>query len=224
MMRFALQARFTLSGDVSGLTKEFEKFIAETNESILKKGPEKLAVIEKYAIEKGTLSLFITSEGTLRPHNALLQIKNALSKDLGKTHHVGVRGITIENYTISFDLAREPLKDVTIPFAEVKIQGKHATMVLSDVSEEFLRRNYIDRMMNRVKEKVENQYYEGKAEFWKLIWKSKEKPSLWTQRPYRGDGEPWMAQTGSDERKMVLPTPGSSDPENHGTYRYQGGP
>jgi seryl-tRNA synthetase len=183
MMRFELQARFTLSSDVSGLTKEFEKFIADTNESILKKGPEKLAVIEKCVLEKTLLSLFITSEGTLRPHNALLQIKNALSKELGKTHHVGVRGITIETYTISFDLPREALKEVSIPFADVKIKGKQATMVLSDVSEEFLRGNYIDRMMNRVKEKVENQYYEGKAEFWKLIWKSEEKKPVWTKDP-----------------------------------------
>src|SRR5512136_1262330 len=114
MMRFELQARFTLSDDISGLTKEFEKFITTTNESILKKGPEKLAVIEQFTIEKGILTLSITSEGTLRPHNALLQIKNALSKELGKIYHVGVRGITIEKYTISFDLLREPLKEVTI--------------------------------------------------------------------------------------------------------------
>jgi seryl-tRNA synthetase len=183
MMRFELQARFTLSNDISGLTNEFDTFIAHTNESILKKGPEKLAVVEKYIIEKTVLSLFITSEGTLRPHNALLQIKNALSKDLGKTHHIGVRDITITQYKISFDLPREALKDVTIPFADVHLHGKEATMVLSDVSEEFLRGNYIDRMINRVKEKVENQYYEGKAEFWKLIWESKEKTPVWLKDP-----------------------------------------
>jgi hypothetical protein len=153
MMRFDLQARFALSGEISGLTKEFESFISRTNESILKKGQEKLAVIKDFTIEIGALSLSITSEGTLRPHNTLLQIKNAISKELGKTHRIGVRGITIEKYTISFDLSREPLKDVNIPFAEVKIQGKNATMVLSNVSDEFLRGNYIDRMINRVKEK-----------------------------------------------------------------------
>lgn len=110
MMRFELQARFTLSSDVSGLTKELERFIAAANESLLKKGHEKLAVIERYTIDKTVLSLFITSEGTLRPHNSLLQIKNALIKELGRTHHIGVRGITIETYSISFDLPREPLK------------------------------------------------------------------------------------------------------------------
>ena len=183
MMRFDLHARFTLSGDVSGLSKEFESFIKTTNETILRKGPEKLAVIESFKIQKEILSLTIVSEGSLRPHNALLQIKNALSKDLGKTHHVGVRGITIEKYEISFDLDRPPLKDVTIPFADVNIKDKHATILLTDVSEEFLRRNYIDRMINRVKEKVENQYYEGKAEFWKLIWKSEEKKPAWAKDP-----------------------------------------
>jgi len=168
---------------VTKLAKEFDRFIADTNEKILKKGPEKLAVIDRFSIEKTVLSLSITSEGTLRPHNALLQIKNALSKELGKTHHVGVRDITIDTYTISFDLPREALKQITIPFAEIHLQGKQATMKLSDVSEEFLRGNYIDRMMNRVKEKVENQYYEGKAEFWKLIWESPEKPTVWTKDP-----------------------------------------
>ena len=96
MTRFELQARFTLSSDVTSLVKEFERFIASANESILKKGQNKLAVIENYTIDKGTLSLFITSEGTLRPHNALLQIKNALSKELGKTHHIGVRGFGVK--------------------------------------------------------------------------------------------------------------------------------
>ncbi|PNX50125.1 MAG: hypothetical protein BV458_13750, partial [Thermoplasmata archaeon M9B2D] len=147
------------------------------------KGAEKLAVIERFTIENETLCLWITSEGTLRPHNTLLQIKNALSKELGKVHHIGVRGISIMNYTISFDLPRPPRKKVSIPFADVMIQDTQATMVLSDVSEEFLRGNYIDRMMNRVREKVENQYYEGKAEFWKLIWKSEEKQPVWNKDP-----------------------------------------
>jgi seryl-tRNA synthetase len=183
MMRFDLRARFTLSADASKLSKEIEGFIKATNETILKKGPEKLAVIDSFDLQKDTLVLTISSEGILRPHNALLQIKNALVKELGKTHHIGVRGIIIENYTIRFDLNREPLKDVSIPFAEVKLQGKRATLQLTDVSEEFLRRNYIDRMINRVKEKIDNQYYEGKAEFWKLIWKSEEKKPIWTKDP-----------------------------------------
>jgi len=182
-MKFDLKGTFTLSDDISKISKEIEKFIATTNETILKKGPEKLATIEHFKVDKKKLILTIASEGTFRTHNALLQIKNALSKELGKKHHLGVRDITIEKYTITFDLEKEPLKDVAIPFADVKIVGKQATILLKDVSEEFLRRNYIDRMINLVKEKVQNQYYEGKAEFWKLIWKSEEKKSVWSKDP-----------------------------------------
>lgn len=183
MMRFDLRARFTLSSDVSALSKELKSFIATTNETILRKGPEKLAVIDAFTIHKETLTLTIISEGTLRPHNALLQIKNALVKELGRTHRIGVRGITIEKYAISFDLDRAPLKEVSIPFADVQIHEKQVTLLLTDVSDEFLKRNYIDRMINRVKEKVEHQYYEGKAEFWKLIWTSEEKPPVWSKDP-----------------------------------------
>jgi seryl-tRNA synthetase len=182
-MKFDLKGTFTLSDDISKISKEIEKFIATTNEIILKKGSEKLATIEHFKVDGKKLILTITSEGAFRPHNALLQIKNALSKELGKKHHLGVREITIEKYTITFDLEKEPLKDVAIPFADVKIVGKQATILLKDVSEEFLRRNYIDRMINLVNEKVENQYYEGKAEFWKLIWKSEEKKPVWSKDP-----------------------------------------
>jgi seryl-tRNA synthetase len=38
-------------------------------------------------------------------------------------------------------------------------------------------------MINLVNEKVENQYYEGKGEFWKLIWESGEKKPIWTKDP-----------------------------------------
>jgi len=182
-MKFDLKGTFTLSDDISKISKEIEKFIATTNETILKKGPEKLATIEHFRVDKKRLILTIASEGAFRPHNALLQIKNALSKELGKKHHLGVRDIMIEKYTITFDLEKEPLKDVAIPFADVKIVGKQVTILLKDVSEEFLRRNYIDRMINLVKEKVQNQYYEGKAEFWKLIWKSEEKKPVWSKDP-----------------------------------------
>ncbi len=182
-MKFDLKGTFTLSDDISKISKEIENFIDTTNETILKKGPEKLATIEHFKVDGKKLVLTIVSEGAFRPHNALLQIKNALSKELGKKHHLGVREITIEKYTITFELEKEPLKDVTIPFADVKIVGKQATILLKDVSEEFLRRNYIDRMINLVKEKVQNQYYEGKAEFWKLIWKSDEKKSVWSKDP-----------------------------------------
>jgi len=182
-MKFNLQGNFTFSSDISKIKKEIEKLISEKVQNLLKKDPEKKAKIEKIDIKKNLLILNISSQGIFRPHNALLQIKNSLSKELGKKHKLGIREIRVTNYIIEFELEKKPLKEVTIPFAQVKVSGKQVSIILKDVSEEFLRRNYIDRMINIVKEKVNNQYYEGKGEFWKLIWKSEEKKPVWLKDP-----------------------------------------
>ncbi len=182
-MRFNLEAHFTFSGDISSIKKDMEKFISDANEDLMKKYHKEIANIEIFKIEKNSLFLNIVSYGNFRPHNALLQIKNSLSKELGKKHHIGIREVEIHNYKIEFELEQKPLKEISIPFAEIKLKGKQITIILQDVSEEFLRRNYIDRMINLVKEKVENQYYEGKGEFWKSIWESEEKKPVWIKDP-----------------------------------------
>ena len=182
-MKFDLKGSFTFSDDILSIKEEMEKFISDFNENLLKGDAEKRAEIESFKIEKKSLFFNIVSHGSFRPHNALLQIKNSISKELGKKHHIGVREIKIDSYEIEFDLEKKPLKEVDIPFAKVKLEGKKATMALTNVDEEFLRRNYIDRMINRVKEKVDNQYYEGKGEYWKSIWESEEKEPVWSKDP-----------------------------------------
>ena len=113
--------------------------------------------IKDFKIEKNSLFLTIVSTGNFRPHNALLQIKNSLSRELGKKHHIGVREIKIEESNIDFDLEKKPLKKVNIPFAKVKLKGKQTTIVLKDVDEEFLRlraivQSHFDRQgVNNVK-------------------------------------------------------------------------
>ena len=179
-MKFDLESVFTFSADLSSIKKEINNFITGFNKKNL---AEKDTFIENIKITKNQLFFNIVSKGIFRPHNALLQIKNSIGKEFGKKHHLGVRDIKIQSYKIEFKLDKKPLKKVNIPFAEVKLKDKQVTMILTDVDEEFLRRNYIDRMINLVKEKVENQYYEGKAEFWKPIWESKEKKPLWSKDP-----------------------------------------
>ena len=180
-MIFELKASFTFSSDISSIKKEIEAFVSSFNKELQKK--DKSTKIKNIKIQKNLLSLVIGSGGNMRPHNALLQIKNAISKEFGKKHHLGVREITIDKYSIKFEVEKKPLKDIKIPFADVKFNGKQTTMLLKNIDEEFLQRNYIDRMINLVKEKVENQYYEGKEEFWKLIWESKEKKPVWSKDP-----------------------------------------
>ncbi len=180
-MKFDLKVDFTFSGDVSSIKREIEAFISSYSKSLIRQ--DKSAKIKSLKIQKNSLSFDIVSEGSFRPHNVLLQMKNAISKEFGKKHHLGVREINIEKYKIGFELVKKPLKKITIPFADVKLEEKQATIMLKDVDEEFLQRNYIDRMITLVKEKVENQYYEGKGEFWKLIWESGEKKQVWLKDP-----------------------------------------
>ena len=180
-MKFDLKADITFSGDISKLKNDLEDFIKKFNETLQKK--DETLKIKDLKINKSTMSFDILSEGSFRPHSALLQMKNEISREFGKKHHLGVREIKITSYDIAFELEKKPLKDVIIPFASVKIKEKTATISLEKVDEEFLRRNYIDRMISRVGEKVENQYYEGKGEFWKSIWESDEKKPVWSKDP-----------------------------------------
>jgi len=180
-MKFDLKSSFTFSSDISSIKKELEGSVSDFNKSLIVK--DKTVKIEINKIQKNLLSLDISSEGLFRPHNALLQLKNVLSREFGKKHHLGIREIKIEDYTIEFELEKKPLKEFTIPFADVVIKEKRASIILKNVDEEFLQKNYIDRMINLVKEKVENQYYEGKGEFWKLIWQSEEKKPIWAKDP-----------------------------------------
>jgi len=182
-MKFNLEAQFTFSTDISSILKDIENFILDYNTNILKADPNKQVEINILQIKDKLMLFNIISEGNFRPHNLLLQIKNAIIKELGKKHHVGIREIDIVSYNIEFELERSPLKDFSIPFADIEIKEKHVTMILKNVEEEFLRKNYIDRMINLIKDKVENQYYEGKGEYWKLIWKSEEKKPLWDKDP-----------------------------------------
>jgi hypothetical protein len=162
-MRFELHAVLTFSQDLTGLTTDLESFLEKMNTTVLAKDPSRTAHITTWKIHDKTLTFTIISETGLRPHNALLQVKNHLTAEFGKTHHLGVRTITIPKYTITFELDKAPLKPVTIPFATVIIADKTATLTLTDATEEFLQRNYVDRMITLVKDKVDNQFYEGKA-------------------------------------------------------------
>ena len=79
-MKFDLKGVFSFSSDVSSIKDEIKTFISTTSSSLFKKEDEQKAEITDIKIEKNSLSLTIASEGVFRPHNALLQIKNSLSK------------------------------------------------------------------------------------------------------------------------------------------------
>jgi seryl-tRNA synthetase len=97
---------------------------------------------------------------------------------------MGVREIVVNSYTIEFELDKTPVSIITIPFvSELDIKGTHCSMLLKDVSEEFIRKNYVDRMIRLVKEKAAAQHYEGKGKIRELLWQSSQKEMVWEKDP-----------------------------------------
>ena len=181
-MQCTLDVSLLFSGDLSSLKGEIKGFLADAKTTIFTRDGS-TTEIHHVEVEKDRLSFTIVTEGNFRPHGALLQLRNAFGKEFGKRHRLGIRTIQITEYSITFSLDKPPQHPFTIPFAEVTFEGNSATLRMRDLDEAFLRKNYIDRMMARVREKAAHQYYEGKAEFWNLLWKSEEKKPFWTKDP-----------------------------------------
>jgi seryl-tRNA synthetase len=173
-----LWGTYQLSSSAEHASKVIEELIPNLNQSVSKQG----AKIKEWKLSQNLLSLHIVST-PLRAHEALLRLRKPISKTLGKKYHLGIRSTWVDDYTLIFSLEKEPLKPISIPFAELQINEKEVQMRLKQLSQEFLEKNYIDRMIKLVKEKVAKQYYKGKKEYWELIWKSKPKQAKWDKDP-----------------------------------------
>lgn len=135
----------------------------------------------EWKIIENKIFLRIISEKR-RSHEWALRVVKKLEEFLGKMK-IGIREIHLERYEIDFELDKEPIKSVSIPFADVEIKDKNVKVIISDKGEEFLRENYVDRIIKRIREKIDAQYYEGKKEYWNLVWQGKEKEILWDKDP-----------------------------------------
>jgi len=177
-MKTELWGSYKLSSSAECAKKEIEKLVPDLNQSISSLGAE----IKGWKIDKNLLRIRIIST-RLRAHEALLRLRSPIGKALGKEYHLGIRETRVDDYTLTFSLEKEPLGVVSIPFANVQIKGKEVRMSLKQLSREFLEKNYIDRMIKLVREKVAKQHYKGKKEYWELMWQSKQKSERWNKDP-----------------------------------------
>jgi len=195
-MEFSLQAELVLSKAPGVRLDE----VIKGSKPLLSKGaPDgKGARIEEWTLSRDTIKLTIKSGTYVRPHDAVFRIKNFLSRELGRKHKLGVREVKGKKYEIRFKLEHEPKKEIKVPFVKsITIKGKNCSLVLEDLHEEFLQRNYIDRIINLVKEKIEQQHYEGKQEHWELIWQSEAKEPVWNEDPSKAmQDREWIKHRG----------------------------
>ncbi|MCK5253757.1 MAG: serine--tRNA ligase [Thermoplasmata archaeon] len=173
-MRFELRGAIVFSGDLGPAAEALDGYLGEIQSGPLQKGVpegEEGPRVEAHSVAGNELDLTIVSGRYVRAHEALLRLRKELSARMGKEHRLGARAVRIDSYVIQFHVSEEPTAPVHVPFASsMQFDGTTATLTLTDVTEEFLSRNYVDRLVALVREKVEARSYEGKEEFYELIW------------------------------------------------------
>lgn len=188
-MELNLKAALRFSDDIEEAKASIESILEKGNEDYLKRGlPKDVedggARVVEHSVEREHLSLEVVSDRYVRAHDALLRLKKQLNQELGPKFHVGVREIEVEDYNIVFYLDVEAKEDITLPYVDrVDFDGKRCELDISGLTQEQLSKNYVDRIINRVKEKVDAQYYQGKEEMWEMIWRSEEKEMVWDENP-----------------------------------------
>ena len=179
-MRLKLDGYLELSDNLPKEAQgELEAFFEDANEKLFKKGvprgkESEGAQITKWALKGDRIELQIISGRYVRAHAAIIRLSNALSDFLGSKHHVGVRKTVATDYQMETELEKEPLEPVTMPFTkQLKIEGNKAYISMEEMDESGLKRNYPDRLLRRLEEKIAAQHVSGKAEFTRTIERSK---------------------------------------------------
>lgn len=187
-MKFELEAILKFSGILDEGKETLRECIDDANKDLLKRGVPKDvnggASVDEYSAEADLLHLHIVSDRYVRAHDALIRLRKKLSEEMGKKYRIGVRELQIEYYTIQFELIRPPETPFVLPFVdEIKFDNNSCTISVKSLTEEQLSNNYVDRIIQRIKEKIDAQYYGGKEELWNLVWASGEKNIAWEKDP-----------------------------------------
>lgn len=169
-MENELAAELTLSAAIGGrgeLEPILPKIAQEAlDRSLGKRGSGRLSA---WSLEGDRLSITLESDGG-RPHQALLAIVRRLSEELGRARKIGVRSFRAVRYRVRFSVSGPPEKPVSLPLPHSLVfEGATAVLELTDLPEEALRDNWIDRAVQLVVEKVKRQSYTGKEQYWSLL-------------------------------------------------------
>lgn len=197
-MEFELKGNLQLTGKIDKTA--IAPLIEEANKTVLVKGAGsgKGSKVQSFDLTGNELHLKMKSDRYVRAHDGLLRLRKFLAEKLGKAHHIGVRKLSIPEYKITFAVDSTPIPKLSIPLAtDVSVRGNKCTLTLKDIGEEFLQKNYIDRMINLIKEKTAKDYG-GKAEHWELLWSSKKRKMAWDKDPTTEmEKKGWLKRTKS---------------------------
>jgi seryl-tRNA synthetase len=183
-MEHRLEAELTLSGSLPPTVQPDELIPRIAGEAVARTiGARGQGHLAEWNLEGDRLRIVLESTGP-RPHQTLLAFARRLSEELGRTARVGVRSFVAARYRTEFSLDSPPPAAITLPLPHhLTIEGTHATLSLTALSEEGLRDNWMDRAVALVQEKARRQTYEGKEQFWSLLSASPAREPLFRSDP-----------------------------------------
>lgn len=183
-MFFELDGYVKMSKSVNEVKDDIEKVVETSNNQFSKVVVKDYGRITEWKINKEKIIVKIVSGGSPRPHECLIRFKKNLVEALGKKHKIGAREIFAEKYTVEFETEKEALKPVTLPLVfSHKLEGNKCTLIFENLDENTLQKNYVDRLIKLVNDKIKFQYYEGKEEFKEYVWESGEKKFYYDKDP-----------------------------------------
>lgn len=181
-MRFECDVFFELSKKLPTEAEEsLKEFFNDANNSFLKKGvPEgkesEGTTIDAHQIASEGILLSLHSGRYVRVHTGIMRLNKELTTFLGKRYHLGVRNIEIQRFEIDMELKQTPLEPITLPFTEkITFTDDKAHIVLKNIDETALKKNYIDKLLNRMEEKIRAQGMAGKAAFSETVRRSEKR-------------------------------------------------
>ncbi|NVM31541.1 MAG: serine--tRNA ligase [Candidatus Helarchaeota archaeon] len=195
-MKAKLKSVYTFNTDISDYFKEIKGLLIDIKEKQEEKKEGKPIIFN--IEQKGKkLHLEIIYVDRSYPHQLLFEIRNRIKTEFGKKYHLTIKELEVPLYEIEFELDKEPLAPFELPFVdEIKYDDTRCLLLFRDVKEErVLQKQYVNRIVKRIKEKIELQHYIGKAEFSEILWASEKKDMIWNKDPSKEMFENgWIAQ------------------------------
>jgi len=183
-MEHRLDAEIVLSApssDVARLKATVAKLVEEVIPRTVGRRGE--ASLVECSVHGEKLRLTLESSGA-RPHQLLLALVRRLAEELGRSEKIGVRSVRAPRYRVTFPLDPAPKEPISLPIPHhLSFADGRATLELTDLDEEALRDNWIDRAVTLVEEKAGRQTYAGKEQFWSLLQQSPPRQHAFNQDP-----------------------------------------
>jgi len=182
-MRYVLEGVYTLSKPVEGQEEQVRGLLRQCEERVTAKRVRDYTYTCDASFEGEEMSLKIAAEN-ISAHELFYRFKKCFTEELGKNLRIKVKQTRIGRYEITFSVPREPLAPLRIPFvSSISFSGNRCTILLENLDEKFITRNWIERIIRRIREKVERQYYAGKEEFWELMEQTPPREPVWRKDP-----------------------------------------